>query len=168
MIAAGLLPWRVSGAAGVRKSPKNEPAIHGRWLWGFKIFGERGGAGVAPDGGSWDWLLPRHYACFLASCARSQRFFGVVSKVCCVGAAVWRQRHEVARRPRYDRQGVWWAHAVPGHDIHLPAGFAASGGALGWRLPTRISMMTIGPPQHGQQRHGSGAGSSAGACTVIG
>ena len=28
--AVGPLPWRVSGAAGVRKSPKNEPAVHER------------------------------------------------------------------------------------------------------------------------------------------
>ena len=77
--AALPLPWRVSGAAGVRKSPKNEPAVRGHWLWGFEIFGARGGAGVAPDGGFWALILPGHCADFAASCGCNQRIYPEVN-----------------------------------------------------------------------------------------
>ena len=43
---------------GVRKSTKDEPAVQRLWLWGFEIFGERIGAGLAPDGCSWARTLP--------------------------------------------------------------------------------------------------------------
>ena len=38
-------------------------------LWGFEIFGERSGADVAPDGGSWAWILPRYFASFAPALA---------------------------------------------------------------------------------------------------
>jgi hypothetical protein len=33
---------------GVRKSPKNEPAVHELWLWGFVILEKHAAVGMAP------------------------------------------------------------------------------------------------------------------------
>ena len=52
-----------------------------------------------------------------------------------------------------DGRGV----AVPGHGEGLADGGAVVGGARDWKARARISRMIMGPPQHRQRRHGSGA-----------
>ena len=38
---------------------------------------------------------------------------------------------------------------MPGHDVVVPIGAAACGGARGWRQRSKVSMTTMCPPQEG-------------------
>ena len=94
------LPWRVSGAAGVRKSPRNEPAVQRLWLWGFGIFGKHGGAGLAPDGSSWAWILVEYFTFLAQTLAQCGPIYGAMSEAC--GHGQGRRPHE-----REERCGPW-------------------------------------------------------------
>ena len=65
---------------GVRKSPRNEPAGQMLWLWGFEVFGKHGGAGLAPDGGSWAWILPEYFSFLAESLAQCRPIYGAMSE----------------------------------------------------------------------------------------
>ena len=69
----------------------------------------------------------------------------------------------------------WWhcqdnvqEQPVPGHDTHLPAGWGTDGGARAKGGRARISMITMCPPQCGQQPQGSGVVSTSAVSGDIG
>ncbi len=67
---------------GVRKSPRNESAVQGRWLWGFRVFGKHGGAGLAPGGGFRIWNLTEYFSSFAEPLAPCRAIHDALSEVC--------------------------------------------------------------------------------------
>ena len=55
---------------------------------------------------------------------------------------------------------------MPGHDVTVPVDATVSGGARGCRPRSKVSMIVMRPPQHGQDGRGSGA--SAGSVVSSG
>jgi len=51
---------------------------------------------------------------------------------------------------------------MPGHGAVVPVGSVACGGARGWRQRSKVSMMSMRPPQHG---HGGRASSGSTGAT---
>jgi hypothetical protein len=134
-VLTGEWPFRYRGEFrapfGVRKSPRNEPAVQRLWLWGFGIFGKHGGAGLAPDGGSWVWFLPGYSTSLAQTLAQCGAIYGAMSEAGGHGQGRWPHEREERCRPWQNCQDVGWVQAVPGHDTHLPADPGVGGGALG-------------------------------------
>lgn len=128
-------PFRIRGEfrapLGVRKSPKNEPAVQMQGLWGFEILGKHDGAGLAPDGSSWAWILPEYFAFLAEASAQCGPIYGVMSDASGHGQGRWPHEREERCRLWRSCQDVGWVQAVPGHEIHLPANPGVGGGALG-------------------------------------
>ncbi len=74
-----------------------------------------------------------------------------------------RERH---RHRRHKTFGERCGQAMPGHGAVVPVAAVACGGARGWHQRSKVSTITMCPPQHGHGGRTSGGSASASATAV--
>ncbi len=131
--------------AGVRKSPRKEPAGHRRWLWGFR-FSADVGDGATGVGKFWgecgQTASLRLHAVLSGRLAAGRGSVGVDDH----------HGHAWIRCRRLCAYGLGLDHAMPGHGAFSGFGVVLSGGPRGCLHRSKVSMMIMRPPQTSRQR----------------
>ena len=128
--------------AGVRKSPRKEPAGHRRWLWGFRSAADVGNCATAP-GKRGDGCGQAASLCLSAMlAARSWAGRAPVGICQCRG-------HAWIRCRRLYACGLKLEYAMPDHGAVSRFVAGLSGGPRGCLQRSNTSMTIMRPPQHG-------------------
>ena len=141
--ADGLLSFRVSDAVRRRKvDGARTRGPHSDGLWGFRLWVVFAGGRRRQyvdgfkSGPSAFWAASRLSGCGRSDFEKDKSAFAPM-------------RRGVLRCPVHGRNGGDRRYAVPDHDAKLPDTRTTAGGARGWYRRSKVSMMTIRPPQHG-------------------